>query len=64
MIGDTAMIGAMQPTSASRTPGMARIGSTLMTTMEDREALARIVVEAAATLRRREMRGLRHRRTP
>ncbi len=40
------------------------LAQTLMTTMEDREALARIVVEAAATLRRREMRGLRHRRTP
>ena len=38
------------------------LAQTLMTTMEDREALARIVVEAAATLRRREMRGLRHRR--
>lgn len=37
------------------------LAQTLMTTMEDREALARIVVEAAATLRRREMRGLRHR---
>jgi hypothetical protein len=36
------------------------LAQTLMTTMEDREALARIVVEAAATLRRREMRGLRH----
>lgn len=38
------------------------LAQTLMTTIEDREALARIVVEAAATLRRREMRGLRHRR--
>jgi LPPG:FO 2-phospho-L-lactate transferase len=38
------------------------LAQTLMTTMEDREALARIVVEAAATLRRREMHGLRHRR--
>jgi LPPG:FO 2-phospho-L-lactate transferase len=37
------------------------LAQTLMTTMEDREALARIVVEAAATLRRRELRGLRHR---
>jgi LPPG:FO 2-phospho-L-lactate transferase len=36
------------------------LAQTLMTTLEDREALARIVVEAAATLRRREMRGLRH----
>jgi LPPG:FO 2-phospho-L-lactate transferase len=36
------------------------LAQTLMTTIEDREALARIVVEAAATLRRREMRGLRH----
>jgi LPPG:FO 2-phospho-L-lactate transferase len=40
------------------------LAQTLMTTMEDREALARIVVEAAATLRRREMHGLRHRRVP
>ena len=38
------------------------LAQTLMTTIEDREALARIVVEAAATLRRREMRGLRHSR--
>jgi LPPG:FO 2-phospho-L-lactate transferase len=37
------------------------LAQTLMTTMEDREALARIVVEAAVTLRRRELRGLRHR---
>ncbi len=37
------------------------LAQTLMTTIEDREALARIVVEAAATLRRRELRGLRHR---
>ena len=37
------------------------LAQTLMTTIEDREALARIVIEAAATLRRREMRGLRHR---
>nr|WP_294527427.1 2-phospho-L-lactate transferase [uncultured Rhodopila sp.] len=37
------------------------LAQTLMTTMEDREALARIVVEAASTLRRREMHGLRHR---
>jgi LPPG:FO 2-phospho-L-lactate transferase len=37
------------------------LAQTLMTTMEDREALARIVVEAATTLRRRELRGLRHR---
>jgi LPPG:FO 2-phospho-L-lactate transferase len=36
------------------------LAQTLMTTIEDREALARIVIEAAATLRRREMRGLRH----
>ncbi len=36
------------------------LAQTLMTTIEDREALARIVVEAAATLRRREMRNLRH----
>ncbi len=40
------------------------LAQTLMTTMEDREALAKIVVEAAATLRRREMHGLRHRRVP
>ncbi len=40
------------------------LAQTLMTTIEDREALARIVVEAAATLRRREMRGLRHRGRP
>jgi LPPG:FO 2-phospho-L-lactate transferase len=40
------------------------LAQTLMTTIEDREALARIVVEAAATLRRREMHGLRHRRVP
>jgi LPPG:FO 2-phospho-L-lactate transferase len=38
------------------------LAQTLMTTMEDREALAKIVVEAAVTLRRREMHGLRHRR--
>lgn len=38
------------------------LAQTLMTTMEDREALARIVVEAAATLRRREMHTLRHSR--
>ncbi len=37
------------------------LAQTLMTTIEDREALAKIVLEAAATLRRREMRGLRHR---
>ena len=36
------------------------LAQTLMTTLEDREALARIVVEAAVTLRRREMHGLRH----
>jgi LPPG:FO 2-phospho-L-lactate transferase len=36
------------------------LAQTLMTTIEDREALARIVVEAAVTLRRREMQGLRH----
>jgi LPPG:FO 2-phospho-L-lactate transferase len=40
------------------------LAQTLMTTIEDREALARIVVEAATTLRRREMHGLRHRRGP
>ena len=40
------------------------LAQTLMTTMEDREALAKIVVEAAKTLRRREMHGLRHRRVP
>jgi hypothetical protein len=33
---------------------------TLMTTIEDREALVRIVMDAAAVLRRRELRGLRH----
>jgi len=37
------------------------LAQTLMTTMEDREALARIVMDAAAVLRRRELRGLRHR---
>jgi LPPG:FO 2-phospho-L-lactate transferase len=37
------------------------LAQTLMTTMEDREALARIVLDAAAVLRRRELRGLRHR---
>ena len=36
------------------------LAQTLMTTMEDREALARIVLDAAAVLRRRELRGLRH----
>ena len=36
------------------------LAQTLMTTMEDREALARIVMDAAKVLRRREMRGLRH----
>jgi LPPG:FO 2-phospho-L-lactate transferase len=36
------------------------LAQTLMTTMEDREALARIVMDAAAVLRRRELRGLRH----
>jgi LPPG:FO 2-phospho-L-lactate transferase len=33
------------------------LAQTLMTTMEDREALARIVLDAAAVLRRRELRG-------
>jgi LPPG:FO 2-phospho-L-lactate transferase len=37
------------------------LAQTLMTTMEDREELAKIVMQAAAVLRRREMRGLRHR---
>jgi LPPG:FO 2-phospho-L-lactate transferase len=37
------------------------LAQTLMTTIEDREALAKIVLQAAATLRLREMRGLRHR---
>lgn len=37
------------------------LAQTLMTTIEDREALARIVMDAAAVLRRRELRGLRHR---
>lgn len=37
------------------------LAQTLMTTMEDREALARIVLDAAAVLRRREMRGVRQR---
>jgi LPPG:FO 2-phospho-L-lactate transferase len=37
------------------------LAQTLMTTLEDREALARIVMDAAAVLRRRELRGLRHR---
>ena len=36
------------------------LAQTLMTTMEDREALAKIVMDAAAVLRRRELRGLRH----
>ncbi len=36
------------------------LAQTLMTTMEDREALARIVRDAATVLRRREFRGLRH----
>jgi len=36
------------------------LAQTLMTTIEDREALARIVLDAAAVLRRRELRGLRH----
>jgi LPPG:FO 2-phospho-L-lactate transferase len=36
------------------------LAQTLMTTMEDREALARIVTDAATVLRRRELRGLRH----
>jgi LPPG:FO 2-phospho-L-lactate transferase len=36
------------------------LAQTLMTTIEDREALARIVMDAAAVLRRRELRGLRH----
>ena len=42
------------------------LAQTLMTTIEDREALAKIVMDAAAVLRRRELRGLRHarRRTP
>ncbi len=34
------------------------LAQTLMTTMEDREALARIVMDAGAVLRRRELRGL------
>jgi LPPG:FO 2-phospho-L-lactate transferase len=38
------------------------LAQTLMTTIEDREALARIVMDAAAVLRRRELRGLRHSR--
>jgi hypothetical protein len=38
------------------------LAQTLMTTMEDREALARIVMDAAKVLRRRELRGLRHSR--
>jgi LPPG:FO 2-phospho-L-lactate transferase len=38
------------------------LAQTLMTTMEDREALARIVMDAARVLRRRELRGLRHSR--
>ena len=37
------------------------LAQTLMTTIEDREALARIVIDAAKVLRRRELRGLRHR---
>ncbi|HEX2942828.1 MAG TPA: 2-phospho-L-lactate transferase [Rhodopila sp.] len=37
------------------------LAQTLMTTIEDREALARVVLDAAAVLRRREMRGVRHR---
>lgn len=37
------------------------LAQTLMTTMEDREALARVVMDAAAVLRRREMRGHRQR---
>ncbi len=36
------------------------LAQTLMTTIEDREALAKIVLDAAAVLRRRELRGLRH----
>jgi LPPG:FO 2-phospho-L-lactate transferase len=36
------------------------LAQTLMTTIEDREALAKIVMDAAAVLRRRELRGLRH----
>jgi LPPG:FO 2-phospho-L-lactate transferase len=36
------------------------LAQTLMTTLEDREALARIVLDAAAVLRRRRVRGLRH----
>jgi LPPG:FO 2-phospho-L-lactate transferase len=36
------------------------LAQTLMTTIEDREALARIVMDAAKVLRRRELRGLRH----
>ena len=36
-------------------------GADVDATMEDREALARIVLDAAAVLRRRELRGLRHR---
>jgi LPPG:FO 2-phospho-L-lactate transferase len=36
------------------------LAQTLMTTIEDREALAQIVLDAAAVLRRRELRGLRH----
>jgi LPPG:FO 2-phospho-L-lactate transferase len=36
------------------------LAQTLMTTIEDREALARIVMDAARVLRRKELRGLRH----
>ena len=36
------------------------LAQTLMTTIEDREALAKIVLDAAAVLRRRERGGLRH----
>ena len=37
------------------------LAQTLMTTMEDRETLARVVLDAAAVLRRREIRGGRRR---
>jgi LPPG:FO 2-phospho-L-lactate transferase len=36
------------------------LAQTMMTTIEDREALARIVLDAASVLRRRGARGLRH----
>jgi LPPG:FO 2-phospho-L-lactate transferase len=37
------------------------LAQTLMTTIEDREELAKIVMQAAAVLRRRKLSGLRHR---